>query len=316
MAKVESRSRKWFLTVNNWTEEMRDKLVAAKTDYKIICKELAPTTGTPHLHCWMYWKDGRTKSAMIKQFKFADIRWSNATAEEGKKYCIKGDDYEEFGTMPQQGKRHDIDECVEMINEGSSMREVAISNPNAYVKYNKGLLAYKCILIPPKEWQPEVFVYYGGPGSGKTRKAIEDMGDKYWMWAPQQEKWFDGYEGEECALFDEFRGEFPLGMFLNITDRYHSRVQYKGGMVHFSPKRIYITSPYHPSEWYSECKNEDVLTQVMRRITNITCFYTEVFTQKLGVITNPNINKEDVKPESFTVECDKMIEKSKGRSAP
>ena len=48
-----------------------------------------------------------------------------------------------------------------------------------------------------------------------------------------------------------------------------TRVQFKGGMVHWSPTHIYITSPLHPAEWYPNLAANDKIGQLLRRFTAI-----------------------------------------------
>ena len=55
----DKKTRNLFFTLNNYTEddyneikEWIDKL-AAEEKYGIVCKETAPTTGTPHLHGYL-----------------------------------------------------------------------------------------------------------------------------------------------------------------------------------------------------------------------------------------------------------------------
>ena len=156
-----------------------------------------------------------------------------------------------------------------MIIQGKKMKEVALASPSTYVKFYKGLHAFKSIIMEPRNEVPEVTVIVGSTGSGKTRRAREMLTD-YWMWNPQMNQWFDMYEGQKHVIFDEFRGQFPLGMTLSLLDRYECKVQYKGGCMEFVANKIVITSPKHPSEWY-ESIGSDKIDQLMRRITEIIC---------------------------------------------
>jgi len=84
------------------------------------------------------------------------------------------------------------------------------------------------------------------------------------------DKWFDGYNGQKVVLFDEFRGQLPLGQMLELLDGYPClRVQVKNGTVHWSPEEIYLTSPMHPRDWYPNVTNQDKIDQLLRRIDHI-----------------------------------------------
>ena len=96
------------------------------------------------------------------------------------------------------------------------------------------------------------------------------LGPDPWIWTPQRGQWFDGYEGQEDIIFEEYRGQLPYGMLLTLLDRYECPVQYKGGSIEFAPKRIVITSPMPPREWYDLCGPHDKIDQLLRRITSVT----------------------------------------------
>ena len=79
------------------------------------------------------------------------------------------------------------------------------------------------------------------------------------------DKWWDGYHGEETVIFDDFKGfSMRLHDFQLIVDRYPVKVETKGSTVELSATRLVFTSNKHPSEWYSE--DADPEGTVMRRI--------------------------------------------------
>lgn len=74
-----------------------------------------------------------------------------------------------------------------------------------------------------------------------------------WSLPAGRDIWYDGYYGQPVALIDEFAGKasrIALAQLLRILDRYPIRVPFKGGFIPFIPKKIYITSNVHPSQWY------------------------------------------------------------------
>lgn len=52
-----SRSPNWFFTLNNWVPSDLIILQNLECDYMIYCFEVAPSTGTPHLHVYMEFKE-------------------------------------------------------------------------------------------------------------------------------------------------------------------------------------------------------------------------------------------------------------------
>ncbi len=44
----------------------------------------------------------------------------------------------------------------------------------------------------------------------------------------------------------------PYRQMLRMLDRWSNRMEFKGGSVEFSPKKIWITSNIHPRDWYPQ----------------------------------------------------------------
>lgn len=213
------------------------------------------------------------------------------TAEEADDYCRKGNQSkEEWKTLgkkgPNWGKEavlhtwgvpvfrrgtKELDNVVKMLQEGSSLRDIALLAPKTYMRCHKGLIAMKAVMVEPRTTAPNVVVLHGSTGVGKSRQARELIPEPRYVWQPQCGQWFDGYTGETNVIFEEFRGQLPFGMMLSLLDRYDAKVQFKGGMVEFAATNICITSPYHPKDWYTSEKltTTDSLDQLLRRITSI-----------------------------------------------
>ena len=61
-----SRSRDYYITYNNYDQDQIDKLAALECVYIVYGKEIAPTTGTPHLQGYVRFKSPKTMSAALK----------------------------------------------------------------------------------------------------------------------------------------------------------------------------------------------------------------------------------------------------------
>ncbi len=238
--------------------------------YLVVGIEVCPSTGKQHWQGYVEFVRaldfGKVKTLLGGEATHIEPR--RGTAEQASVYCKKDNKFEENGTISKQGKRSDIEECTDMLVDGNSIKTMALANPVQYVKYHKGLEKFKNLLIEPRNWVTEVIVLYGKTGCGKSRQARELCKD-YWVWTPARDKWFDGYEGHADVIMEEFRGQLPLGFMLTLLDRYECPLQVKGGMVEFCPKKIVITSPKHPRDWYTESSN-DKIDQLLRRVTNVT----------------------------------------------
>lgn len=260
-------ARNICFTINNPTDnDMGPLLEWDQVQYVVVGKEVGES-GTPHLQGYVEFLTNKKFTTIKKKMPRAHCEARRGTAIQASDYCKKDGDYIEQVEISHQGKRSDIHQATELILSGAKMKDVALSNPPVYVKYHKGLHAFKAIIQEERTEPPEVIVLIGKTGTGKSRQAREMTDDPY-VWCPQQGQWFDGYEGQDHTIFEEFRGQFPLGMMLSILDRYSCRVQYKGGSIQFRSNKIIITSPVHPEKWY-ETLGDDKIDQLMRRITEI-----------------------------------------------
>jgi len=178
--------RNWCWTLNNPTEEEILAIQDWEVKYLTYGKEVGES-GTPHLQGYLETENTVRVSALKKLNKRVHWELRRGTQEQAVKYCLKEDpEPYEIGIKATQGRRNDIHEVAEMIKEGVSLKRVAQDHPGMWVKYYRGFTNLKMILIEPRNEVPEVVVYHGKTGCGKTRQAIEAFeGEDYWMWQPQ-----------------------------------------------------------------------------------------------------------------------------------
>lgn len=85
-----SKYRAFCFTLNNYTDDDYTYLINLDTRYSIIAKEVAPTTGTPHLQGYLYFKNQRHLSSLLKQFPTAHWEVAHGDTERNMKYIKKG----------------------------------------------------------------------------------------------------------------------------------------------------------------------------------------------------------------------------------
>lgn len=121
-----------------------------------------------------------------------------------------------------------------------------------FLRYERGFRSYRALTIGQRSWHTYCEVLWGPPGTGKSRYAWETGGpDAFWLSKPNSNRVFwDGYDGQEVVVIDEFTGWLPFGFMCRLLDRYPMRVETKGSSVPFLAKRVIITSNLDPISWY------------------------------------------------------------------
>jgi len=171
-----------------------------------------------------------------------------------------------------QGRRSDLTEISAKVQKGERMQGIAESHPEAVIRYHKGIQAL--IEISDKRIRPskvDVILHIGIPGTGKTFYAHNEFKEipKYIKGSGTQH-WWDGYEGEDIVVLDEFKGWIQYTTWCGICDRYPMRLEYKGGTKNLIASKIYITTNYEPIEWWT--KGDFKQDAIYRRITKVRYF--------------------------------------------
>lgn len=257
------KSRKWFLTINNYSDEEYDKGLKEieTTAYGLICKEVGEQ-GTPHIHIWLHYKNARDFNSIQKKFKRANIQEGKGR-DIDQEYLKKDGVFVEFGTMETQGKRSDLIEIRECIKNGGGMNDIIeVSSNYQSMRMGELLLKYQETERPVEKIQ--VIWYHGIAEGGKTRKIYDTEVN---IFRPTSYKWWEGYDKHKVVLIDDYRPTFcSFTALLKLTDIYPFRIQTKGGSRQVAYNKIYITSHLSPREYFEEMTDNEY-EQLGRRIT-------------------------------------------------
>lgn len=169
-----------------------------------------------------------------------------------------------------QGSRSDIELFRDAIKAGKSDGDLWEEHPSCMARYPRMLASLRGLYAPRRDWKPEVHVYYGAAGTGKSRRANE-LAPLAYRKVPGL--WWDMYNGEPDVIMDDFYGTafMEYSDFLKFVDYYDYTGQVKGSMVKVNPRRVFITSNVHPSMWYVDHRGYNAAA-FFRRITTITQF--------------------------------------------
>jgi len=227
-------------------------------NFVVLQKEKCPESGKEHLQGFLQLKKRTRLGGLKKLFgKKVHFEARRGSAKEAKAYCSKEESRLEgpweCGEMTSQGKRVGLELLMEMAAEGKSELEIAEADPATWGRNYRSINRFKRLKQGKRMWEMDNSCFWGEAGSGKTRKVYEDEPDVY---AKPAGKWFDGYDGQEAVLIDDFTGDMDLSLFLQVLDRYPMIVETKGGTAQFLAKRIYVTSNLSPEEWYPKATGE------------------------------------------------------------
>ena len=276
---TQSRSTTWCFTLNNPTED--EVLLPQSWDpetYKYLVYQLEQgENGTPHLQGYISFNNQKRFSEFRKYFvdERAHVAVAKGTAKQNRKYCTKEEGRIqgpwEFGVMPNPGKRTDLMQCKALLDSGATLKEVSESYFSQFVRYSKAFKEYALLHTVPRNWEMDIEVVYGSTGTGKSRYCYENYPDAYWKSKNSgQQQFWDGYNGEETIVIDEFYGWFSWDYLLRLTDRYPFSLDIKHGTVPLVARKIIFTSNKHPRDWYPNSKyGWDDSNPLKRRIKTI-----------------------------------------------
>ena len=261
----------------NW-EVLRKKLC-----YFAYGAEICPTTGRPHHQGFAYARTAMRFGAWvellnhIEENSYIDFQEMKGSFASNQAYCSKEGKLIEFGERPKQGKRTDLIEVKRLLDEGKRPMEIADEYEEHFstvMKFSKGMSEYSDYkrrkLLQNDRSQPEVYIRWGPPGTGKTRWVDDNYGTNWSRVPDNKGQWFDHCDSD-VVLFDDVKiNEVPpIGKILQLTDRYPIQVAKKGGFITWKPRVIVFTSNYPPEQWWNLSYNDKNYQAFMRRVTKI-----------------------------------------------
>lgn len=237
------RMRKYCFTINNYSEDDLPVFDEKKLVFLIYGREIAPTTGTPHLQGYLELKNPHAMKGLhkyLKGFSRASFLVANGTAAQNIDYCTKTDpDAVMYGTPgPGQGKRTDLVVASQLIVEqpnSKGLLAVAKEHPSTYVKFYKGFEALADRLAPDplpmpvvfREWQSELADFLSKEPHPRVIRFYVDIqgnsGKSFFIrqWASMyphetlqlirgaQKQMFYQYDGHKYIFFDFTRSDDP-----------------------------------------------------------------------------------------------------------
>jgi len=133
----------------------------------------------------------------------------------------------------------------------------------------------------PYKGAPKVALFFGTTGTGKTLSAYH-VGRRLcpatgpYMTMPQKFlQWWEGYEQQNCVIWDEFRDtQMDISGLLRLTDSFPMNVQVKGSSTPFNSSFIILTTDLDPRLFYATevSTNHRAVDQFLRRLDLVVHF--------------------------------------------
>lgn len=271
------RSRNWCFTINNPISYPPDFSQWSEKIKILVCQLEMGEEETPHIQGYLEMKNALTMKALKKHMPTAHLEARIGTKKQAIEYCVK--DSTRTGPPFTIGISGSLNEYIaslksttgttskerlQAIGKGLkekslTIEEICINDFDLWCRHFRAFEKYMTIITPPRNHEVETTVYYGPTGTGKSRRALELYPEAYWK---QRSIWWDGYNGQETVILDEYYGWLPFDLLLRLCDRYPLLVETKGGQVQFLAKRIIFTSNTLPRQWY---KNDKIYFESFER---------------------------------------------------
>ena len=252
-----SSCRNWVFTLNNYSAADELSLRGLSFKYLLYGRELAPTTGTPHLQGYIQLTKKVRRTGLVK---LIPCFWAPAKGDvSDQDYCKKSGDYVELGTPHSTlgnaapltlrialNKRLYEEPLDHLVEDGT----INIKEVNAIHKARKILKDVKDARVkqpdlPYGDTKHHLWIH-GPTGTGKSRMAHAKYPDAY---KKRKTTWWSNYDksnpAHEAVIIEEW-GPKDCSLLDELkvwSDVYPFPAEVKGGDIgEIRPKHIVVTS--------------------------------------------------------------------------
>jgi len=296
-------------TLNNYTENQikRLKSLAAPdcppqwtgyTTFIIFQEEIAPETGTPHLQGYIELGQKRTMNVVKSLLGCPSVHLEKrlGTQEQAISYCSKSDSRKpltspmRYGTPRKderkaEGRDEFAKKAIDLENTIDSLID---QHPMDMIKYGTGVEKVRDTKIPHRIHIPNIHIFVGPSGSGKSQKAFKDFPEAYVApWPTGGRWWWPNYHYQEVVVFDEFRHQISYTQMLNLLDSTPMTVEFKGGSKKMTSSTLIFTTNCPLLDWYKNCPQRTALFRRIMQFATVWEFSFENPNQKWIMCQTP-----------------------------
>lgn len=242
--------------------------------YVVIGLEEAPTTGTPHLQGFVYFKNETTFHWLKKTNPFwsamPEISWRacDGSIEQNYVYATKDKRFIEKGIKPldkvAKGKKSDemYRHCIELA-EAAKFEELKQYAPGFYVShFNTWQRIASDANHTPSDLEDCCGIWlYGRSGCGKSH-LVRSLG--FPIYDKLFNKWWCGYRGQTLAILDDADPDnckYISGFIKRWLDKYWFNAEVKQSNRNLRPKFLIITSQYSIEECFPDSRTCEAITR-------------------------------------------------------
>lgn len=283
-SKTTSRSRKWVFTWLNYNQEALtclERLFQEMGQYLIYGKENAPTTGTPHLQGFIYFKQAVSMNTIKKKLDSQTIHLEIArgTFAENIAYCSKEGNFTELGKRPLDPEEKGLIQkqrwtLCRSNAESGNWKEI---DDELYIRYVRNLEWIHKKSLVQKDFegngclQNRNLWLFGDTGSGKSytaHKLAELMRSELYL--KMLNKWWDGYICQKIVLIEEIdpeSGKYLASLMKKWCDKWAFTAECKGSVAkQIRPDYMIVCSNYSITDVFM---NEQDWKPIKRRFREI-----------------------------------------------
>lgn len=254
------KTRVWCYTC--FTEE-EPNVDTQSIIYQIHQLEQCPDTGKPHWQGIVRFTSPRYFNG-VKKYLGDPTAHIEKTRNEQQSiaYCTKTETQLEppkiYGTIPivrEPGWWQNLSDA-----------ELWQSDPTFMLRHHGGVTAYRRTVRRQSisRHTPTVWILYGPPGTGKSHGARVIGGHDYY--AKPSGPWWDGYNGHNTVIFDDFYGSESYGDILRWCSELAINVPIKGSMVALTTERFIFTTNAKPTDIWRNIPDKRAF---WRRVTRL-----------------------------------------------
>lgn len=264
-----TKAKHWAVTINNYVDDDISKFEDIKkfASYWIYAKEIG-SSGTRHLQCVICGNKQITLPTLRRWFPrnlFAVPVYKDSTPQQAAEYCKKDGAFTEYGMCPESRNKHGGDatsDLWDVTKELAQEGKLDQISPKIYITHYRNLkqIKFDSNSTPPEITKTCGVWIYGPTRIGKSTRARKEYPDFY---EKMINKWWDDYDGEENVLIEDIDPTHDfMALFLKrYMDRFPFRVEVKNHTQMIRPKKIVVTSQYHPMEIFKERDAEAIVAR-------------------------------------------------------